>query len=104
MSEIEIYQSENNQIEIRVEFEKETVWLSQKQMADLFGRDSDTIGLHLKNIFLEEELDEKSTTEQLSVVQLEGKRNVKRQIKFYNLDAILSVGYRVNSKQGSEQF
>ena len=102
MSEIEIYQSENNQIEIRVEFEKETVWLSQKQMADLYGRDSDTIGLHLKNIFLEEELDEKSTTEQLSVVQLEGKRNVKRQIKFYNLDAILSVGYRVNSKQGSE--
>lgn len=98
MSEIEIYQSENNQIEIRVEFEKETVWLSQKQMADLYGRDSDTIGLHLKNIFLEEELDEKSTTEKLSVVQLEGKRNVKRQIKFYNLDAILSVGYRVNSK------
>ena len=102
MSEIEIYQSENNQIEIRVEFEKETVWLSQKQMADLYGRDSDTIGLHLKNIFLEEELDEKSTTEKLSVVQLEGKRNVKRQIKFYNLDAILSVGYRVNSKQGTK--
>jgi death-on-curing family protein len=102
MNEIEIYQSGNNQIEIRVEFEKETVWLSQKQIATLFEKDTDTIGLHLKNIFSEEELDENSTTELLSVVQLEGNRNVKRQIKFYNLDAILSVGYRVNSKQGTQ--
>ena len=102
MNEIEIYQSGNNQIEIRVEFEKETVWLSQKQIATLFEKDTDTIGLHLKNIFSEEELDENSTTELLSVVQLEGNRNVKRQIRFYNLDAILSVGYRVNSKQGTQ--
>ncbi len=69
-------------------------------MAELFDKDSDTIGLHLKNIFKTGELDEKSTTEKYSVVQQEGNRKVKRQIKFYNLDAIISVGYSVNSKRG----
>ena len=69
-------------------------------MSELFGKDSDTIGLHLKNIFNSEELQENSTTEEYSVVRKEGKRDVKRQIKFYNLDAIISVGYRVNSKRG----
>lgn len=65
-------------------------------------QDSDTIGLHLKNIFAEEELEEGATTEFFSVVQQEGKRDVKRNVKFYNLDAILSVGYRVNSKRGTQ--
>ena len=69
-------------------------------MAELFDKDSDTIGLHLKNIFKSGELDELSTTEFFSVVRMEGKRKVKRRIKFYNLDAIISVGYRVNSKRG----
>lgn len=101
-SHIEIYKSDSSQIDIIVQFEKDTVWLSQKQMAQIFNKDSDTIGLHLKNIFLEEELDEKATTENLSVVQIEGSRKVKRIIKFYNLDAIISVGYRVNSKQGTQ--
>ena len=101
-SHIEIYKSDSSQIEIIVQFEKDTVWLSQKQMAQIFNKDSDTIGLHLKNIFLEEELDENATTENLSVVQTEGSRKVKRNIKFYNLDAIISVGYRVNSKQGTQ--
>ena len=89
-------------IEIRIDEENETIWLSQKQMGVLFDRDSDTIGLHLKTIYAEQELDENSTTELFSVVQKEGNRNVKRKIRLYNLDAILSVGYRVNSKRGTQ--
>jgi hypothetical protein len=69
-------------------------------MAVLFGKNTDTIGLHIKNIFSTEELDNKSTTEEYSVVQMEGGREVKRKIKFYNLDLIISFGYRVNSKCG----
>jgi hypothetical protein len=100
--QIEIYKSNTDNAEIQVQFERDTVWLSQKQMAQIFNKDSDTVGLHLKNIFLEEELDENATTENLSVVQIEGNRKVKRNIKFYNLDAIISVGYRINSKQGTQ--
>jgi len=87
-SEIKIYHTPDGKASIEVKLEKETVWLSQKQMAELFDKDSDTIGLHLRNIYKSEELDMISTTE------------IKRQIKFYNLDAIISVGYRVNSKRG----
>ncbi len=97
---IEIYQTEDGKSEVLVKFDKETVWLSQKQMAQLFDKDSDTISLHLKNIYRSGELSENSTTEESSVVQKEGTRTVKRKIKLYNLDAIISVGYRVNSKQG----
>ncbi len=99
-SEIKIYKTPDGKTSIEVKLEKETVWLSQKQMAELFDKDSDTIGLHLKNIYKSGELEELSTTEKYSVVRQEGKRKVKRQIKFYNLDAIISVGYRVNSKRG----
>ena len=99
-SNIEIYQSEDGQTEVIVKLDRETVWLSQKQMSQLFDKDTDTIGLHLKNIFKSGELDENSTTEESSVVQNEGNRNVKRKLRFYNLDAIISVGYRVNSKRG----
>lgn len=99
---IEIYQSKDNQTVVEVKFEQETVWLNQKQMALLFDKDSDTIGLHLKNIFREGELDKESTTEYFSVVQKEGNRKVRRNIVFYNLDAIISVGYRVNSKRGTQ--
>lgn len=84
-----------------VKFENETIWLTQRQMAELFGKDSDTISLHLKNIFNEGELDKKATTEYSSVVQIEGKRRVNRKLQHYNLDAIISVGYRVNSKRGT---
>lgn len=101
-NKIVIYKTKDNQTEITVQFEQETVWLSQKLMAELFEKDSDTIGLHLKNIYKTEELDEASTTEYFSVVQKEGKRSVRRNIKFYNLDAIISVGYRVNSKRGTQ--
>lgn len=102
MNQIEIYKTSSSEIEVRVAFQKETVWLSQRQMAELFDKDTDTIGLHLKNIFSEEELVENATTEFFSVVQTEGKREVKRRVKYYNLDAILSVGYRVNSKRGTQ--
>ena len=77
-SDIKIYQSQDGQIVVQVRFEDETVWLSQKQMSQLFDKDTDTVGLHLKNIYKSGELDEISTTEDSSVVQLEGKRNVKR--------------------------
>lgn len=82
--------------------ENETIWLTQKLMSELLGKDSDNIGLHIKNIINEGELEEKSITELFSVVQQEGKRRVKRNLKFYNLDMILSVGYRVNSKKGTQ--
>lgn len=101
-SEIKIYQIEGGQTEIEVKLSDETVWLSQKQMAELFDKDTDTIGLHLKNIYKTSELKEDATTEDSSVVQIEGNRKVKRKIKFYNLDAIISVGYRVNSKRGTQ--
>ncbi|MDP2058698.1 MAG: virulence protein RhuM/Fic/DOC family protein [Flavobacteriaceae bacterium] len=99
-SHISIYQTEDGQTEVHVKFDKESVWLSQRQMAKLFDKDSDTISLHLKNIFKSGELEEKTTTEDFSLVQKEGERLVKRKVKFYNLDAIISVGYRVNSKRG----
>lgn len=101
-SAIEIFKSEDGKTEVQVSLANETVWLSQKQMALLFDKDADTIGLHLKNIYTSKELEEISTTEEFSVVQLEGKRNVTRAIKYYNLDAIISVGYRVNSKRGTQ--
>jgi hypothetical protein len=99
-SEIKIYQTDDGQTKIDVRFENETVWLSQKQMAQLFDKDSDTIGLHLKNIYQSGEIEESVTSEDSSVVQNEGKRQVQRKIKLYNLEAIISVGYRVNSKRG----
>jgi hypothetical protein len=99
-SAIKIYQTDDGQTKIDVKFNNDTVWLTQRQMAQLFDKDSDTIGLHLKNIYQSGELEELSTTEDSSVVQQEGKRQVQRKIKLYNLDAIISVGYRVNSKRG----
>ena len=101
-TQIEIYQGSDGQTQIEVKFDQETVWLNQRQIAALFGKDSDTIGLHLRNIFKEQELAENLTTEDSSVIQKEGRRLVRRRVKFYNLDAIISVGYRVNSKQGTQ--
>ncbi|MZQ48184.1 MAG: hypothetical protein GT598_04175 [Bacteroidales bacterium] len=102
MNEVEIYKAEDAQIEVHVKFGQDTVWLSQKQMAELFDKDTDTIGLHLKNIHAKEELKENSTIELFPVVQTEGERRVKRKIRFYNPDSIISVGYRVNSKSGTQ--
>ena len=101
--EIILYQTSNShdfQIEVRVE--NETIWLSQKQMSELFNCSTDNIALHLKNIYKEQELDEIATSEEYSVIQIEGKRKVKRKSLLYNLDAIISVGYRVNSIRGTQ--
>ena len=92
-----IYRSVDENLSVNALVKDDTIWLTQKAMAELFGCSSDNISLHLKNIFTEGELDEYSTTEEFSVVQQEGARQVKRPTKFYNLDAIISVGYRVNS-------
>lgn len=94
-----IFEAENSPVQVRLE--GETVWLSQAQMAELFGTSSDNISLHLKNIYKERELQEAATTEDFSVVRQEGKRQVQRQLKHYNLDAIVSVGYRVSSAQAT---
>jgi len=101
-NEIKIYTTPDGKETFEVNLKKDTVWLSQKQMAELFEKNTDTIGLHVKNIFSTKELDKKSTTEDYSVVQMEGNRKVNRKIKFYNLDMIISVGYRVNSKRGTQ--
>ncbi len=100
--QIAIYQTADGQTQIDVRFEQDTFWLSQAQMAEVFDKDSDTIGLHLKNIYESGELDEGATTEDSSVVRQEGKRQVRRSIRFYNLDAVISVGYRVNSIKGTQ--
>ena len=101
-SQIQIYQSEDGQVSLQVSLENETVWLNQPQMAMLFDTSTDNISLHLKNIYAEGELDENLTTEDFSVVRQEGKRQVKRTLKHYNLDAIISVGYRISSKRATQ--
>ena len=100
MSEVVIFQAEDGKTKLEVQLEKDTVWLSQKQMSELLDKDTDTIGLHIRNIYKEGELEPESTTEESSVVQKEGNRKVRRKLKFYNLDVIISVGYRVKSQRG----
>ncbi len=100
--EIVLYQSEGSSPVLEVRLEKDTVWLSQRQMAALFDKNTDTIGLHIRNIFKEGELEEVATTEDSSVVQEEGGRKIRRRVRFYNLDVIISVGYRVKSGRGTQ--
>ena len=97
-----IYQSADGEASLDVRLEQETVWLNQKQMAELLDKDTDTIGLHILNIYKECELEPGATTEKSSVVQNEGGRKVRRTLKFYNLDVIISVGYRVKSQRGTQ--
>lgn len=96
-SQFIIYQTEDGKTRLDVRFVDETVWLTQAIMAELFQTSTDNISLHLKNIYAEGELDESATAEDFSVVRQEGARQVKRSLKHYNLDAIISVGYRVQS-------
>ena len=98
---IVLYSTTGSNVYVDVVFKDETFWATQKAMAELFDTSTDNIGLHLKNIFNEGELKESATTEDFSVVQIEGKRKVSRKPKFYSLDAIIAVGYRVNSKQAT---
>ena len=98
-NQIIIYNIEDGETKIDVRMKNETVWLSQKQMAELFDCSVDNIGLHLKNIFKESELSENSVTEEYSVTATDGKNYL---VKHYNLDAIISVGYRINSLRGTQ--
>lgn len=102
MDGIEIYKTKDNQTEIEVRFDGETVWLNQYQLAALFQTDRTSVLKHLQNIYSTHELEEDSTCAKIAQVQKEGKRQVKREVLNYNLDAIISVGYRVNSKQGTQ--
>tara|TARA_R110000851_G_scaffold123117_2_gene252777 strand:+ start:3727 stop:4728 length:1002 start_codon:yes stop_codon:yes gene_type:complete len=99
--QIEIYQSEDGRTEIQVRLSQDTIWLTQAQMADLFGKDVRTINEHIKNIFKEEELLPDPTIRKFRIVRQEGKRQVERELDHFNLDMAISVGYRVNSKQGT---
>jgi len=101
-NQIIIYNTADGETKIEVQMKNETVWLSQKQMAELFDCSVDNISLHLKNVYLEGELTENRTAEESSVVQIEGGRQVNRPIALYNLDAIISVGYRINSLRGTQ--
>lgn len=99
---IAIYQSADGSIATEVRLEGETVWLTQRQMGELFTTTPENVLMHLKNIFQEGELVENATTKDFLVVQQEGERQVRRSLKHYSLDAIISVGYRVNSKKGTQ--
>lgn len=100
--EIILYQLEDTNVYVNVIFKEETFWMTQRAMAELFDCSADNISLHLKNIYKEEELDAEATTEFFSVVQNEGGRNVSRKVKCFNLDAIIAIGYRVNSKKATK--
>lgn len=100
--EVVLYQTDNGNVNVSVIFYNETFWLTQKAMGELFGVESHTINYHLKEIYKIGELDETSTTRKFRAVQKEGNRNVERELLFFNLDAIISVGYRVNSMQATK--
>ena len=100
--ELILYRTANDAVRVEVRYESETFWLSQRQMAELFGVDVRTINDHLRNIFDTNELDEAATIRKIRIVQVEGARDVRREVAFYNLDAIISVGYRVNSAQATQ--
>lgn len=97
-SDIIIYN--DGELELKVSLDNETVWLNRQQLSELFDRDIKTIGKHLSNIFKEEELEKISTVANFATLQNEGGREVHREIEYYNLDVIISVGYRVKSKKG----
>jgi hypothetical protein len=97
-----IYQAKSGAIELRGDYNQETIWATLDQIAEVFGRDKSVISRHLKNIYNDGELDIKATVAKNATVQIEGLRQVERVIEYYNLDAIISVGYRVNSKMATK--
>ncbi len=101
-NQIAFYQSPDGSVNIEVLYSEENIWLTQKKMAELFDCSTDNISLHLKNIYKEKEVDQKSTTEEFSVVQNEGGREIKRKSRMYSLEVIIAVGYRVNSERGTQ--
>ena len=101
MNEIDIYITKEGKTQIEVKFEEDTVWLSQKQLSILFSKNVMTVNEHIRNIYKEKEIEKESTIRKSLIVQKEGKRLVNREVELYNLDVIISVGYRVKSKQGT---
>ena len=101
MSEILLYKTANDEVKLEVLIQNETLWLTQKQIAELFDVKVPAISKHIKNIFESGELQETSTVSKMEIVRQEGKREVRREVDFYNLDMIISIGYRVNSKQAT---
>ena len=97
-----IYQSVEEDVTVNAAIQDESIWLTQRAMGELFGVESHTINYHLKEIYKTKELEEEATTRKIRAVQQEGKRNVERELQFYNLDAIISVGYRVNSRRATQ--
>jgi prophage maintenance system killer protein len=98
--EVLVYEAPDGGVRVEVKLDRDTVWLTQRQMSELFETTPENVLLHLKNIYAGGELDEPATAKDFLAVRLEGKRQVQRQLKHYNLDAIISVGYRVNSRRG----
>jgi prophage maintenance system killer protein len=101
-SNIKIYQVKNGKTEISVHLENDSVWLSMIQLVELFQRDKSVISRHLNNVFKEKELSKKATVAKIATVQVEGNRKVKREIDYFNLDVIISVGYRIKSQRGTQ--
>jgi len=97
-----VYRTEDGQVKIDVRLEGETAWLTQAHMADLFQTTIPNISMHLRNIYAEGELQPEATIQEFLIVRQEGNRQVTRAVEHYNLDAIISVGYRVNSKRGTQ--
>lgn len=97
-----LYNIDKEDVNVKVAIKDDTIWVTQRGMAELFDCSADNISLHLKNIYQDGELQESATAEDFSVVQNEGSRQVSRNLKFYNLDAIISVGYRVNSRRATQ--
>ena len=97
-----LYQEDDRNVNVNVYYKDETYWLTQKSMAELFDVNVPTISRHLQNIFDEKELDKDATVSKNEIVQIEGERTVKRNLEFYNLDAIIAVGYRINSKKATK--
>lgn len=98
---IQIYQSKDSHVQLDVRIEHETIWLTQKQMAELYGTEVPAISKHIKNIYESKELNEMSTISKMEIVQMEGNRTIHRQTTMYNLDIIIAVGYRVNSHKAT---
>jgi len=97
--EIIIYQGAGQTVEVRLDVQGDTIWLTQRQMGEVFDTTPENVLMHLKNIYKGNELDQDTTTKDFLAVRVEGARRVKRKLKHYNLDAVISVGYRVNSKR-----
>jgi hypothetical protein len=100
-NEILLYTTPNGKVKVEIYLQNETIWLTQQKIADLFGVDRSVVTKHLSNIYKESELNKESTSAKIALVRMEGNREVNRLVEFYNLDAIISVGYRVNSSQAT---